>query len=95
MNRRTRSRLSPALAVLAAVVVLSAGCGKGSNETARPSTPPVPPPLPQSAFKADITVAQPPARLKVNESIVLDVTVKNLGDAAWRSGYRHQSQRAG
>lgn len=39
--------------------------------------------MPQTGFKAEITVAKPPAKLKVNESVVLDVTVKNLGDAAW------------
>jgi hypothetical protein len=83
MNRRTLSRLSVALAAIAVVVFWSAGCGRGSSETARPSTPPVPPPLPPTGFKAEITVAQPPTRLKVNESVVLDVTVKNLGDAAW------------
>jgi len=84
MNRRTRSRLSLALVAVVAVVCWSAGCGKGASETAaRPGTPPIPPPLPPTGFKAEITVAQPPAKLKVSESIVLDVTVKNLGDAAW------------
>ena len=84
MNRRTMSRLSLALAAVVAVLFWFPGCGKGASETAaKPATPSLPPPLPPTGFKAEITVAKPPARLKVNESIVLDVTVRNLGDAAW------------
>ncbi|MFI5180597.1 MAG: hypothetical protein ACHQPI_04335 [Thermoanaerobaculia bacterium] len=83
MNRRTLPRLSPALSAIALIVFWSAGCGKGSSETGRPGTPPLPPPLPQTGFKAEITVAKPPATLKVSEAAVLDVTVKNLGDTAW------------
>jgi hypothetical protein len=83
MNKRTRYRLSLAFVAAVAVVCWSTGCGKDASETPRPGTPPIPPPLPPTGFKAEITVAQPPAKLKVNETIVLDVTVKNLGDAAW------------
>lgn len=83
MNMPTRYRLALALVAAVALVGLATGCGKEASEPSRPAAPAVPPPLPPTGFKAEITVGQPPAKLKVNESIVLDVTVKNLGDAAW------------
>ena len=83
MNTLNRSRLALALAAVVALVGPSAGCGREASEAPKPAAPAVPPPLPPTGFKAEITVAQAPARLKVNESVVLDVTVKNLGDAAW------------
>jgi hypothetical protein len=83
MNTPTRYRLALALAAAVALVGLSTGCGKESSEAPKPSAALNPPPLPPTGFKAEITVLQPPARLKVNESVVLDVTVKNLGDATW------------
>ncbi len=78
--RQSGSRLSLALAAAFAIVLGSAGCGNESGGTGRPSTPP---PLPQTGFKAEIRVEQPPSKLKVNESVVLDVTVRNLGNAVW------------
>ncbi len=83
MNTPTRYRLALALAAAVALVGLSTGCGKGAGETGRPAAPSIPPPLPQTGFKAEITVAKAPAKLKLNESVVLEVTVKNLGDTAW------------
>lgn len=39
--------------------------------------------LPESALKAAISVAKPPAKLKAGESAKISVTVKNNGDTAW------------
>lgn len=80
MTNQTRPRLSMAPAAAFALVLWSAGCGNEPAGTGRPSTPP---PLPQTGFKAEIRVEQAPSKLKVNESVVLDVTVRNFGNAVW------------
>jgi len=83
MNAPFRSRLALALAAAALLSIGPAGCGKRAGEAARPSEPQTPPPLPSTGFKADIAVAKPPTAMKPNEMVLLDVTVKNLGEAPW------------
>jgi Ig-like domain from next to BRCA1 gene len=39
--------------------------------------------MPDGAFKATITTAGPPAKMKAGEKITLTVKVKNAGNAAW------------
>lgn len=40
-------------------------------------------PMPDSGFKAQITTAGPPAKMKPGEKVTLTVKVKNLGNATW------------
>ncbi len=40
-------------------------------------------PLPDSAFKASISVSSPPTKLRPGQKELLEVTVKNIGNATW------------
>jgi len=76
-----------------AAASLAVGCGGATNQG---SAPPkdggtvakdgrATGPLPDSAFKAAITVADPPTKMRVGERATLMVKVKNAGTATWPS----------
>ena len=81
-----------ALSVLLIASLIGA-CRGGPPPT--PSTPSKPPsidteasvrvlkPLPDNGFKAEITVANPPAQLKVRQRVELAVKVKNASGVEW------------
>lgn len=73
-----------------AALVACAACSKTnpgtSNQTAaKPSaTPPqVPSALPDQAFKAEITLVSPPAKLRAGEKVVVRVKIKNASTVQW------------
>lgn len=41
-------------------------------------------PLPPSAFRSEIRVPNPPAKLRLEEVATIDVTLRNAGNATWR-----------
>lgn len=47
-------------------------------------------PMPDEAFRADITVAQPPVKMRPNQKETLLVKVRNTGNAPWPSQGRPQ-----
>jgi Ig-like domain from next to BRCA1 gene len=42
-------------------------------------------PMPEGAFKAVITVPDPPAKLRPGQKLTINVRVKNIGNAPWPS----------
>ena len=73
------------------ITLLISACGEGPRPT--PGNPPntvteasverVLKPLPDNGFKAEITIADPPAHLKINQHEELAVKVKNASGAEW------------
>jgi hypothetical protein len=92
-QEKLRMKLQTFLAALAlAGVSLLAGCGSPETSTAPPkatsadaeaSVERILQPLPDSGFKAQITVVGPPAKIARRERADLTVLVKNNGDATW------------
>lgn len=88
-------KLGDIICVLIVVgVLLTAGCGADnpgsgpdtpstSNTAAAPTPTRAPEPLPDSGFKANLTVANPPAKLAPGESVTLAVKVRNTSGATW------------
>ena len=73
------------------IVVLTACGGKGPSspqtQTSAPKTtePTEPSALPSSAFKAQITLIDPPAKLRAGQKETVRVKVKNVSDVQWWS----------
>ena len=67
-----------------------AGCKSGTQRTSRnagetvdPNTPRPNSPLPERAYKADITLAAPLTALKAGQKQTINVRVKNASDILW------------
>ncbi len=85
-------KVFPVLIIIAGTVAL-VGCGAGHNQNEnvsvrRAEQTPIAAglangPLPDSAFKASISVASPPTKLRPGQKEILEVTVKNVSDATW------------
>lgn len=81
------------LALAIACACLSAACGdeerpgaaNTANRAAATQTPDptAPRALPDNGFKAEITLASPPARLRAGEKTTLQVRIRNASDAMW------------
>lgn len=54
-----------------------------SGPAAQPEGPRVAAALPDNAFKAQIEIANAPAKLRVGEKVTIEVHVKNVSDATW------------
>jgi hypothetical protein len=76
------------LLALAACALAAAGC-RGSKPSgdanASAAGAPVSRELPESGFRAQITVADPPARLRAGQKETVNVKVKNVSDVTWPS----------
>jgi hypothetical protein len=76
---------------LAGMLALGACGGNDSENTAAPTAPVADTagteratgPLPDEAFKAQLTVADPPARLAPGEKATLNVKIRNASMVAW------------
>ncbi len=74
---------------LICALAFAAGCGGDAPETggaassgaAAPAKPAGP--LPDNAFRAQITVADPPTRMRAGQKLDLRAKIKNLSDVAW------------
>jgi len=77
------------LAVIAGIMIFGvAACSKGpekgvSEKGKEETTKAASEPAPLKEFKQDITVANPPKTMKINETKTLTVTVKNISKEAW------------
>lgn len=66
----------------------AAGCGGGrqtANTSGAPQPTPrqTPGPLPTAGFKAQVTLPEPPARLRAGQKETVQVRVKNASDVFW------------
>ena len=79
-------KLTLLIAALALALALAA-CGEGQPEggatTAPPAAAMTPGPLPDNAFKAQLTLPSPPARLRAGQKETIQVRVRNASDAQW------------
>jgi hypothetical protein len=77
--------------ILGLTALLAVGCGGSPTPNASAPTADKPTegratgPMPDDAFKAAITVADPPTKMRLGERATLMVKVKNLGTAVWPS----------
>ncbi len=79
--------------ILTAVLLVGfvfAGCKSGTQPTSRnvgetvdPNTPRLNSPLPDRAYKADITLAAPLTALKAGQKQIINVRIKNASDVLW------------
>lgn len=61
-----------------------ASCGGSGDKASSTESSPVKfPPLPDSAYRAELTVDSPPSSGPAGSMTTVGVTVKNMGDAAW------------
>lgn len=75
-------------ALVLACVLLAAGCSKSpnaANTAATPAPAKTPGPLPDSAFKAQITLPDAPAKLRAGQKETIQVHIKNASDVFWWS----------
>src|SRR6267143_4824205 len=75
-----------ALAICGSLAVW--GCSKSQPSTANSAAPAaargdVPSALPDNGFKAIISVADPPARLRTGQKEAIQVNIKNASDVLW------------
>lgn len=76
-------------ALAAACALWAAGCGgRPADESANTAPGAAPAPtvsgmLPDSGFRAQITLADPPARLRAGQKATVNVKVKNASDVSW------------
>lgn len=72
---------------------LLTGCASrksGTNSTANTSTATTPElpyataPLPDSGYKATITLPDPPSKLRAGEKVIIQVKAKNASDVSWK-----------
>jgi hypothetical protein len=78
------------IAALSAALVLIAGCREEANnpQPANASEPVVSKeahPLPANGFKAQITLVEPPAKLRVGQKETIRVKITNASDVQWYS----------
>ena len=77
--------------LLAAGCTLAIGCGQNKpTNTALPAASPSAPvdskaagPLPEGGFKAQISLPDPPAKLRAGQKEVITVKVKNMSSVTW------------
>lgn len=76
-------------ALMFATLLTFAGCGNNkatqttTSSTGAPSYGKVPAALPDSGFKAQIEINNPPAKLRTGEKTSVEVRIKNASDVVW------------
>lgn len=77
-------KLKTIIAALACALALAA-CSEGQPDGggAPPAASMTPGPLPDNAFRAQLTLPSPPARLRAGQKETIQVRVKNVSDAQW------------
>lgn len=74
-----------AAALVCALSVAACGGGRppSGNTASTPAPSRTPGPLPDAAFKAQLTLAEPPARLRAGQKETVQVRIKNASDVFW------------
>ena len=77
------------LLLAAGCLTLAMGCKPKPATTGSPASSATPisraaAPLPNSGFKAQLTLSEPPAKLRTGQKEVITVKVKNASDVVWR-----------
>ena len=73
-------------ALVLACALLAAGCSKSpdaANTAATPAPAKTPGPLPDSGFKAQLSLPDAPAKLRAGQKQTVQVRVKNASDVFW------------
>ena len=82
------SRIS-IVALLSATLIYATGCGTETTtpgipgKSAAPTVSKEAHPLPDNAFKAQITLVDPPAKLRAGQKETIRVRIKNASDVQW------------
>lgn len=81
------------IAITFACVIVGAGCSKEKTANMGASGPTTngpapapgktPGPLPPSGFRAQVTLQEPPAKLRTGQQEILKIHVKNISDVRW------------
>ena len=74
------------LFALAASALLAAGCGRGtkpSGDANSAASAPASRELPDNGFRAQLTVPDPPTKLRAGQKATVNVKVKNVSDVTW------------
>lgn len=73
------------LALVCLLALAAAGCKRsGTANTAAPAAPSrTPGPMPDAAFKAQLSLPDPPAKLRAGQKEVVQVRLKNASDVFW------------
>src|SRR4051794_40102204 len=73
--------------VLACALLATAGCRQrgaaGTNAAATPTPAKTPGPLPDSGFKAELSLPDAPAKLRAGQKETVQVHIKNASDVFW------------
>ena len=81
----------PLIVLMFACMLVAAGCskpkpansGNASPNTSPPAPAKTPGPLPPSGYKAQISLQDPPAKLRTGQQEILKLHVKNTSDVFW------------
>lgn len=81
-------RVGKLFALVFACALAGAGCSKppsAANTAATPAPAKTPGPLPDSGFKAQLTLPDAPAKLRAGQKETVQVHIKNASDVFWWS----------
>lgn len=80
-------RFTKIFAAACACALLAVGCSRGpaSNTAATPTPVKTPGPLPDAAFKAQLTLPDAPAKLRAGQKETVQVRIRNASDVFWWS----------
>src|SRR5688572_1494699 len=88
-TERSRMRLGKLFAAALACALVVAACGgsrgPSGNTASAPAASKTPGPLPDAAFKAQLTLPDAPARLRAGQKETVQVHIKNASDVFWWS----------
>jgi hypothetical protein len=78
-------RFGKLFVVTLACALLAAGCGgrPSGNTASAPAAKSTPGPLPEPAFKAQLTLPGAPAKLRAGQKETIQVHIKNASDVFW------------
>ena len=83
-----------AVCALAASAAACGGRGGAGNTAPTPVASKTPGPLPDAAFKAQLTLPEPPAKLRAGQKETVQVRIKNASDVFWWSRGGEVNERA-
>src|SRR3712207_5974038 len=87
-EERLRMGLTKLFFLVLACALLAAGCSRSTptaNTAATPAPARTPGPLPDAAFKAQLTLPDAPAKLRAGQKETVQVRIRNASDVFWWS----------